>query len=169
MNILQIYEIDKMYTDYLRKVDDRVRDEKDHPNAKTRKYIGLLLEINSFKYFAPLASPKRKFMKMKNDKDFMKINGNQHGAINFNNMIPVHDSALIEYDINAELDYKYKSILIAQTRFIRKNKEEIISIATELYRIMTSDLEEDQSEKRRLNRRCCRYLLLEEACSTYIH
>ena len=36
---------------------------------------------------------------MKNGKDFRKIKQGEYGAINFNNMIPVPDSALILIDI----------------------------------------------------------------------
>lgn len=35
---------------------------------------------------------------MRNRKDFRKIDGGRLGAINFNNMIPVYDCALIDFD-----------------------------------------------------------------------
>ncbi|MCR5388003.1 MAG: type III toxin-antitoxin system ToxN/AbiQ family toxin, partial [Lachnospiraceae bacterium] len=38
-----------------------------------RKYIGIVLEINSFKYFAPLSSFKSKHKKMDEGVDFIKI------------------------------------------------------------------------------------------------
>ncbi len=62
------------------------------------------------KYYAPLTSPKPKHLKMKNGKDFRKINGGQYGAINFNNMIPVPDSALLLIDIANEPDAKNISV-----------------------------------------------------------
>lgn len=48
---------------------------------------------------------------MKNGKDFRKINNGLYGAINFNNMIPVLDSALIEIDIANIADVKYRRLL----------------------------------------------------------
>ncbi len=162
-----IYEIDRTYIDYLRKFDSSVPEEKEHTGAKTRKYIGVLFEINSFQYFAPLSSPKKKFKKMKNDKDFMKVDGGIYGAINFNNMIPVHTDALITYNINKEPDETYRNILIKQSIFIRKNKEAIFNIAKELYEIITGDKEEDKSERNRLIGRCCKYKVLEEAAKSY--
>lgn len=167
MTKIMIYEVSRDYIDYLRTFDGVVRKEKDHEGAKHRKYIGILLVINSCKYFAPLASPKRKFQTMKNDKDFMKIDGGRFGAINFNNMIPVNDLALLEYDINQESDEPYQNILKSQARFIRKNKDEIIKIAMELYDLMTSESEELESERERMRSRCCKYLILEEACKNY--
>src|SRR5690606_17639356 len=120
---------------------------EEHPGKKPRKYIGIVIEIDDCNYFAPLSSPKSKHKKMKNDKDFLKINGGKYGAINFNNMIPVHEEALIEYDINNDPDVKYQNILKAQARFIRKNKDNIRKIARNLYVIISSDNEEFASEK----------------------
>lgn len=48
---------------------------------------------------------------MKNTKDFRKINQGIYGAINFNNMIPVVESALILIDIDALEDSKYQRLL----------------------------------------------------------
>ncbi|WHX49305.1 type III toxin-antitoxin system ToxN/AbiQ family toxin [Paenibacillus woosongensis] len=164
---LKIYEVDRAYTDYLRKFDDRIPEEKAHIQAKTRKYVGLLFEINSCKYFAPLSSPKKKFKTMKNDKDFLKIEGGRYGAINFNNMFPVHDDAIKNYNINAEPDKKYQIVLKKQAIFIRKNKDNILRNARELYDLMTEDNEEFKSERSRLEKRCCRFKLLEEKSKMY--
>jgi protein AbiQ len=164
---VKIYEVEKAYIEYLLTVDETVHKEKDHPGAKTTKYLGVVLEINECKYFAPLTSPKPKHTRMKNDKDFMKIQGGRLGSINFNNMIPVPPEALISYDLSAEPDESYKNILSAQARFIRKNKEDVISTAEVLHEIMTGDKEEDASERERLSNRCCKFKLLEAASKEY--
>lgn len=162
---IRIYEVQKDYIDYLKSFDELVPAE--HPGKKPRKYIGIVFEIDDCKYFAPLFSPKSKHKRMKNDKDFMKINGGKHGAINFNNMIPVHDDALIEYDIENDPDIKYQNILEAQARFIRKNKDNIRKIAKNLHEIITSNKEEHASEKERLGNRCCKFKLLEQESKSY--
>ena len=54
-----------------------------------RPYVGVVLEIDGIKYYTPFTSPKEKHRKMKNTKDFRKINQGIYGAINFNNMIPL--------------------------------------------------------------------------------
>ncbi|MDE0584698.1 type III toxin-antitoxin system ToxN/AbiQ family toxin [Planococcus sp. A6] len=167
MKKIFIYEVDREYIEYLREIDETVRKEKDHPGAKSRKYIGILMKINGCDYFAPLASPKKKFEHMKNDKDFIKVEGGKYGAINLNNMIPVHPSGLIRYDINTESDTKYKNILLNQARFIRKNTSQIISAANELYEIMTGTDKENENERNRMKDRCCKYKELEEASKNY--
>lgn len=164
---LRIYEVEREYIDYLRAFDNVVREEKDYPDAKSRKYIGVLTEINSCKYFAPLASPKKKFEGMKNGKDFIKIEGGKYGAINLNNMIPVHPDALVDYDIYTEPDKKYQSILKNQVRFIRKNAEEITKTANVLYEIMTGTDEKYARDRERMQDRCCKYKLLEEVSTLY--
>ena len=56
-------------------------------------FIGVILKVNGFNYFAPLTSYKPKFDSMKNDVDFYKIVNTEtnkiYGAIDINNMIPV--------------------------------------------------------------------------------
>lgn len=166
MNKIRIYEVEKDYIDYLRIFDKLVPEE--HPGKKSRKYIGVVIEIDDCKYFAPLSSPKSKHKKMKNDKDFLKINGGKHGAINFNNMIPVHEDALIEYDIKNDPDIKYRNILESQARFIRKNKDNIRKTAEKLYEILTSNKDEHVSERERLGNRCCKFKLLEQNSKSYV-
>lgn len=52
-----------------------------------RPFLGIVLTINDFSYYAPLTSPKPKHIKMKDQIDFIKINDGHWGAINLNNMI----------------------------------------------------------------------------------
>ena len=49
--------------------------EKVADNKKgKRPYVGVVLEIEGIKYYTPFTSPKEKHRKMKNTKDFRKIN-----------------------------------------------------------------------------------------------
>ena len=86
-------------------------------------------QSDEMKYYAPFTSPKAKHRKMKNGKDFRKIQGGEYGAINFNNMIPVPDCALKLIDIDNESDQKYRRLLQNQYRAIRADSEEIIKTA----------------------------------------
>ena len=70
---------------------------------------------------------------MKNQKDFLKINGGIWGAINFNNMIPVHKDALINFDINAEKDVKYRRLLQHQIQICNRMKADILNHAQKTY------------------------------------
>lgn len=90
--VIKIILVSEKYINYLFKFDNNVRYNK----GESRPYIGILLEVNGNKYYAPLSSPKPKFLKMKNCEDFMRIDSGKLGAINFNNMIPLVDSAIID-------------------------------------------------------------------------
>ena len=105
---MKFYNIKDEYINYLKKYESKVADNK----KGKRPYVGVVLEIDGIKYYTPFTSPKEKHRKMKNTKDFRKINQGIYGAINFNNMIPVVESALVLIDIdeledeNEDLKYK---------------------------------------------------------------
>ena len=94
---LKFYRADASYCSFLRKVDPCVPYIQDDKNA--RPFVGIVLTVSGLNYFAPLTSPKPKHKSMKNQVDFLKINGGAWGAINFNNMIPIHQSCLIPIDL----------------------------------------------------------------------
>ena len=58
MNRLRLYTIDADYLKYLSEVDERVMYWNGSTYKSERKYIGVVLKINDFEYFAPLSSPK---------------------------------------------------------------------------------------------------------------
>ena len=95
---MDIYNIKDTYIEFIRTYDNRVADNKN----ESRPYIGIILLIGNIKYYAPFTSPKPKHRRMHNDKDFRKIDGGRLGAINFNNMIPVPDEAIIPLCIRNE-------------------------------------------------------------------
>lgn len=85
---MKLYEIDEDYTNYLSQFDSTVMYKK-----STRKYVGVVLKIGDYKYFAPLTSPKPKHKNYVNSLNMVLIySGVQHiGSISLNNMIPVYD------------------------------------------------------------------------------
>lgn len=48
---MRIYRIKDEYIDFLRKYDEKVSKNKE----ETRPFVGIVFEINNFKYFAPLS------------------------------------------------------------------------------------------------------------------
>ena len=78
---------------------------------KRRPYVGVVLIVGKYKYFVPMESPKPNHANIKSGKHILKIEGGRLGLLGFNNMIPVHDSALISFDINNEPDKHYVVIL----------------------------------------------------------
>ena len=88
----------------------------------TRPFVGIVLFVNNVQYYAPLTSPKPKHLHMKNQIDFLKIKGGEWGAVNFNNMIPVHPGSLkkvemkiLETDSKQDISYK---ILLSKSAFL---------------------------------------------------
>ncbi|WP_242860894.1 type III toxin-antitoxin system ToxN/AbiQ family toxin, partial [Defluviitalea phaphyphila] len=127
MNLF-FYTIDKKYCEFLQKIDINV------PYIKDEKikipFIGVVFKINNINYYAPLMSPKTKYLKMKNQNDFLKIDGGRLGIINLNNMIPVHNDLLTKLDVKiVSTDTKetinYKNLLINQLSWCNSNKEKI--------------------------------------------
>ena len=129
MENLRIYRIQDKYIRYLRSRDARVQDNKN----RRRPYVGVVLHINNLCYFVPMESPKPNHAKMKPGKHFIRIDGGRLGILGFNNMIPVHNSALIKFDINKETDTKYAELLRRQITWINKHKADVLDHAMKTY------------------------------------
>ena len=160
---MKIYNIDEDYIKYLKKYDSKVPNNK----SELRPYIGIVLNISGIKYYAPLTSPKQKHLKMKNDKDFRKINGGTYGAINFNNMIPVEDKYVYEKDICNESDIQYKNLLLNQLRHINKDAKTILKVASELRELYLKNESILTKHEMDIKSRCCNFILLEQIYSKY--
>jgi len=159
------YTVSSHYCDFLRKADPKVPFTMD--KKANRPFVGIILEINGFKYYAPLTSPKKKHLSMKNQVDFRKINDGEWGAINFNNMIPVVDSCLNKIDLHilatdSEEEVKYKNLLINQLSWCNSNKESLLTQAAKLYGFIVSGTAWDG-----LTARCCNFIVDEEQSKKY--
>ncbi len=127
------------YIEYLQKSEPHVMSNKVTERTYHRKYIGIIEELNGFKYFVPLSSPKAKDYKDgKIKKDslatiYIKDNKNLFATLRFNNMIPVPESEIINFDLNDEGDFQYKLIVLNELFFIRKNSSKIEKTAKNLY------------------------------------
>ena len=60
---IRIYEIKSEYVKYLGNYQKHIFSQSN--GKERRKYIGIVLEINGMKYFAPLSSYKDKHKKMR--------------------------------------------------------------------------------------------------------
>jgi len=160
---MRFYNITNQYISHLKAFDNKIPDNK---NEK-RPYTGIVLEIEDIKYFAPFTSPKPKHQTMQNSKDFRKINGGLYGAINFNNMIPVADSALIQIDIPNIRNKKYQRLLQNQYSAIRSDKEQIKSVALNLRTLIFTDDRHLSPFDLKVKQRCCNLPILEKAARNY--
>lgn len=155
-SLLRLYSIDD---DFIKDLHDNVNSHvfanTDPRYNHSRKYLGVLLLINGFSYYAPLSSPK--------NSDYMEIrgrrvirnsilpiirmvetdeNGNRNllGTIKLGNMIPVLDNMLIDYDLDNESDTDYKDLVLKEKRFINRNEEMIMAYAGQLYKEKTDGI-----------------------------
>lgn len=160
---MKFYHITDAYIAYLKGYDARVAENK----KETRPYVGIVVQIGDVKYYAPFTSPKPKHLRMKNGKDFRKINGGQYGAINFNNMIPVPDDVLLLIDIANEPDLQYRRLLQNQYKAIAADLSAIEKTAMNLRTLVFTADEKLSEWDRSVKARCCNLELLERACSSY--
>ncbi|MEG2457879.1 MAG: type III toxin-antitoxin system ToxN/AbiQ family toxin [Bacilli bacterium] len=161
---LKIAKISTDYCEYLRKYDNKVSYNKG--KKELRPFVGILFTINNCEYFAPLSSPKEKHLKMNNTIDFLKIDNGKLGAVNFNNMIPVHSNnykiiKLYDKD-NLILDKKYQHLLLEQYTWLNENYIQIKNKSCFLYK---SYINKKLSEH--IKSRCCDFPLLEAKSKEY--
>lgn len=160
---MRFYNIKDDYIKYLRTFDEKVALNK----KETRPYVGVVLEIAGIKYYAPFTSPKPKHQKMKNGKDFRKINNGVYGAINFNNMIPVLDSEVVLINIENIPDEKYKRLLQNQYKSIKADIEGIQRTAEKLHTLVLTDDNKLSNFDKLVKARCCNLGLLEDIYKKY--
>lgn len=153
----KFYEINMEYLKYLRKYEKKIMDIS--KGKEKRPHIGVVLKISQYYYLVPLTSPKEKHLKMKNNLDFLKIDGGLLGAVNFNNMFPVIEGYFNEKEIESEDDINYKILLRKQISWCNenKNREKIYKNAEKLYNEILN-----KKEKSIFWERCCNFILLEE-------
>lgn len=134
---IYLYNVDDDYIKYLRDFDKNICDSKIGKRIHTRKYIGVVIKVNGFDYFAPLSSPKKKDYlsdnSIRKDPLFLIkiISKNESGQdelkarILIGNMIPVPKDAMTKYNPSLEKDENYKILVIKELEFITKNRKEI--------------------------------------------
>lgn len=148
MEELKIYSVSDKYIAYLRKYNPNVYSNKEDERTHTRKYVGVLLEMNEYHYFVPMSSPKETDYQVAGNTKVIKKsivpiirmieknNGIKElkGTLRISHMIPVPGTELTKYDIENEKDEDYKALVNAEAIFIRKNAEKIKKNAELLYR-----------------------------------
>lgn len=135
MENLKLYRINDKYIRFLHGVDSKVQFNK---NAK-RPYVGVVFSFAGYNYFVPMESPKANHANIKAGKHIIKLKNGELGILGFNNMIPVHKDALIEFDINSEKDIKYKNLLQRQIYYCNRNKADILNHAQMTYFDVTTN------------------------------
>ena len=166
MENIKIYEINAAYINYLVPYAPHLFHNRQQGQANERKYIGIVLQVNGLDYFAPLSSFKPKPLssfkpkhrRMKEGLDFIKIK--DYAVINLNNMFPVPLSECRYVNFETVRDPKYKSLLLAEYRFIKSIQEKIRKNANTLYKH-----KQVNGDKTPLAKRCNDFALLETKCA----
>ena len=157
---IHFYEINAKYIDYLSFLEPHFFHNKRPGQHNERKYIGIILKVNGMDYFAPLSSFKPKHAKMNESEDLIKIKN--YAVININNMFPVPAGLYTYVDIHKIKNSKYRSLLQAEYRIIKKKRNQILKNANYVY---NHRLEKEVSTP--LKKRCHDFLKLEKACRDY--
>lgn len=129
---LKFYIVKEEYIEYLSQFDDHVSWNKE----QKRPYIGIVLRVENYLYFAPLYSYKVGYDKYKDNPSFIRVEdrkGKNVSIIRFAEMIPVPESAIQLLDFNSRGD-KYRDLLQAESDFINDNRSIIYSKAKKIYR-----------------------------------
>ncbi len=156
---LKIYIIDDEYIDYLSQFDIHVSWNKE----QSRPYIGIVLKVENYLYFALLYSYKIKYDKYKDNPSFIRIKdrkGRNLSIIRFAEMIPVSEEAIRLLDFN-ERGNKYKDLLQTEIDFINDNKDIIYAKANKIY------INVVKIKIPFFINISCNYKLLEEKCTKY--
>lgn len=99
---------------------------------ETRPYIGIVLEIKDFFYFAPMTSPKMKFKNIKpSSMHIYRIDNGNLGYICLNNMIPLTKLPPLIDVKNQKLEYA--NLLNKQLIYLKKNSDKISKNALKIY------------------------------------
>ena len=150
MQKIRFYYVRNDYIDFLRKYDSKVPLNKN----ETRPFIGIVCQVDDIKYYAPLTSPKKKHIHMKNTIDFRKIDNGRLGAINFNNMIPITDEALIHFSFENINDKRYRMLLSNQYEAILQMNQKYFDNLKQLRQICFKDDSCLSSAQRKIKKRC---------------
>lgn len=157
METLRLYHISDKYIRFLKSRDSRVQDNKN----RHRPYVGIVLHVGTYRYFVPMESPKPNHAKIKSGPHIMRLDGGALGLLGFNNMIPVHDSALIDFNVNDVADVKYADMLRHQISYINRKKADVLDHASKTYYRATT------GKSKFLVDICCDFKKLERACKQY--
>ena len=167
----KIIKINPNYIEYLKKFDSKVQYNNKELNKQNKPFVGVLFSIDNKKYYVPISSADKKqklnsmykkyYKKSKEPIDMVFITDNNKkllAVLNLNNMIPVANNSIIDYDITKD---KNANLLIKEYRYCMKNKEEIRKRAIKIYNMVNLHTNNN------LEKRCCNFKLLEEKCKEY--
>ena len=167
------YIADKNFVNYLHSIDNKV--ENIEYRNKLKPYFGIVLEISGVNYYMPVSSPKEKHKRMKNSRDFQKLNDKDTGelvaVLNINNMIPIPLQYITQLSYDEVGIYRNFDSELTKTQYIdllRKELDIINSLAKTIKNnaiYLYNHYKQFPNDK--LSSRCCNFLLLETMTQEY--
>ena len=163
---LQFYYVSDKYISHLKKFESHIWSNSDKGNQ--RPYVGIVIEINKHKFYAPLTSAKAKYEKWKDSLTVIKVEYKHEflAIICLNNMIPVPNSEITLADIKNCPDENYKNVLNKELIGIRNKQDKIIRTANNLY----NEISKKDNPKpliKRIRKVCFDFISLESKFDEY--
>lgn len=124
---LKFYTVNEDYIEYLSQFDTHVSWNKE----QKRPYVGIVLMVENYLYFAPLYSYKVGYDNYKDNPSFIRVQdrkGKNVSIIRFFEMLLVPETAIQLLDFNSRGE-KYRELLQTESNFINDNKDVIYSKA----------------------------------------
>lgn len=178
MEEFKLYSVTDEYVEWLRGKNPNIYSNKMDTRIHTRKYLGVVLQIDKYSYYIPMSSPKESDYQIAGDSKVIKKSitpiirivvknslgiKELKGTLRISHMIPVPDSELMLYDIVNERDDAYKDLVQNEMIFIRKNKDKIASNAKLMYKQKIENDETAGYVKTALD-----YRTLEKLCDSFV-
>ena len=136
---MDFYYVSSAFIKYLQNVEIKSRGFTRVPNIEydsnqnPKFFVGVVFQINKYKYFAPMSH----FKTQKPNNVLINITTDKKnpikGSIRLNYMFPVLDEYLSRVEINNIPDEKYRRLVKKELDFCKNNKRLIKSIALQTY------------------------------------
>ncbi|WP_169733499.1 type III toxin-antitoxin system ToxN/AbiQ family toxin [Brackiella oedipodis] len=161
---MNIYTIDNKFIGYLAKKENKVAFNK-ASKERSRPYVGVIIEVGAFNYFAPMSS--RDMRKNRSNNTFHLFSKEQNlGVIHVNNMIPVPDNRFVKLlNYNKISSQKYKKLIAIQVEILSESafQKELTEKAINLYNVV-SDPNNNTRDARFLKKLSNDFKSLEKHC-----
>ena len=163
---MKFYLINEGYLNFLRSAESKIMYGSSSYNHSLKFTVGIIIEINNAKYYAPVSSVKPNQLESPTSlnkrarKTSIPIFVNDHGSLNIASVIrldfmfPVPDSEIHELIFNNISDQRYKYFIQQEYQYVLSIRNDIISKAQYVY---SSAIDPTHF----FNKLCCNFKLLE--------
>lgn len=159
---MKLYTVEEGYVQHLKGIDTRVADNY----SGKRAYVGIVLQVGTTDYLAPLTSYKPKQDNFDSTSPLLfKVHekgdpNNKLGMLQLNNMIPLVSGSYQLLNIAAE-PARYRRMVMLQLAFINSHQDVIKERAAKLYELVTVE------RHRHFCRLSCDFKALEAGMGNY--